>query len=411
MDTIEDSRVVTVEQAKDLILEHTKLLEAVEVSVFDAMGCVLSEDIISRINLPHFTNSSVDGYAVRSADIKNSNADNPVQLKVVGTIRAGDYPRYSIDQGESAKIMTGAPVPTGSDSVVMVEDTDNGQKLVKIKKPVSQNENLRFEGEEIRKGEIALMAGAELNPASLGFTAELGLKNISVYRKPRVALLVTGEELIGMEDELRPGKIRDTNSIIVRSALSRENAELIFHRRVKDEIADIREKLEQGLGQCDVVVVTGGVSVGEYDYVKEVLTKLGVKVVFWRVTQKPGGPMFFGTSGNALVFGLPGNPASALVCFYEYVRPALRKMAGKSELFLFGVEAFLVEEIRKKAGKTQFLRGIVERRNNSYFVKPSGAQGSHILKSFGLSNCLIVAGKDLTYLPQNSKVDVHLLPN
>lgn len=374
------------------------------------MGCVLSKDIISPINLPPFTNSSMDGYAVRSVDTKNSNASNPAQLKVVGTIRAGDYPQFSIGEGESAKIMTGAPVPAGADSVVIIEDTDYGDKLVKIKRPVSQKENVRFEGEEIRKGEIALKCGVELNPASLGFIAELGLKEINVYRKPRIALLVTGQELVGIEEELRPGKIRDTNSVTLRSALSRENAELLFLGRVRDEISDIQEKLERTIEHWDVLIVTGGVSVGEYDYVKEVLIRLGVNVVFWRVAQKPGGPMFFGNKEKTLVFGLPGNPASALVCFYEYVRPALRKMIGKSELFLFSVEAFLLDEIRKKAGKTQFLRGIVEKKDNAYFAKPSDAQGSHILKSFALSNCLIIAPKDLTYLPYNSTIEVHLLP-
>lgn len=406
---IED-KVISVEEAKSLILENTNILDSTVIPLSQAKGHVLAEGIISPVDLPFFTNSAMDGYAVRSVDAEKSGESNPTLLKVVGTIRAGDFPDYSLESGEAAKIMTGAPVPKGADSVVMVEYTEEKDGIVKVKKPVTPGENIRYEGEEIKKGEIALEAGTEVTPATIGFIAELGIDKIKIYRTPKVALVVTGEELVGIDEELKPGKIRDTNSIALQSALFGEIAETIFLGRAKDEASDIEEKLKNGLKCCDVLLITGGVSVGDYDYVKEVLNKLGVEGIFWRVSQRPGGPLFFGKRGKSLIFGLPGNPASSLVCFYEYVRPALRRMTGKRNLHLLEIEATLMDELRKQPGKTNFVRGYVEKKGDSFYVKSTGFQGSHMLKSFALSNCLIVFPKDSTHLPPQSRVNVHLLP-
>jgi len=352
----------------------------------------------------------MDGYGLKSKDVKNATESNPVELVVIDTLQAGDFPNFTVGTKESVKIMTGAPVPKGTDSVVKIEDTEEKNGIVKIIKPASPGNNLRYKGEEIKKGEIALEKGLELKPPSLGFIAELEIRKIKVYRKPRLALLITGGELIGLDEDLKPGKIRDTNTVILKSALSHEKVELCYVDRVKDEFSDIEEKIEKNLENCDVVIITGGVSVGEYDYVKEVLKNLGVQTVFWRVSQRPGGPIFFGKKDNILIFGLPGNPASSLVCFYEYIRPSLQKMIGKSNLFLLEVEAILLEEISKKIGKTQFLRGLLTKKDQTFQVRPSGLQGSHILKSFAGSNCLIIFPKNETHLPAKSSVTVHLLP-
>jgi molybdopterin molybdotransferase len=402
--------MVSVEEAQKLVLDNTNILESVEVSLTEAEGLILAEDITSPVNLPYFTNSAMDGYAVKSRDTKEANENSPVSLKVVGIIRAGDYPNFTVGDKEAAKIMTGAPLPSGVDAVVMVEYTEEGKGIVKVKKAVNPSENIRYEGEEIKKGEIALEKGTELNPASIGFIAGLGIKKVKVYRKPKVALVVTGEEVVGLDEELKPGKIRDTNSITLSATLSREKVEFLFLGRARDELSDIEEKLKRGVEWCDVLIVTGGVSIGDYDYVKDVLEDLGVEEIFWRVAQRPGGPVFFGKRGDTLIFGLPGNPASALLCLYEYVRPALRKMMGKRDVFLMEIEAMLLEEIRKKPdGKTHFLRGHLEKEGDSFYVKSSGTQGSHILKSFALSNCLIIVPGDITHLPSGSRVKVHIL--
>ena len=403
--------MISVEEAQKLILENTKVLESVEVSLIEAERLVLAEDIISPLNLPYFTNSAMDGYAVKSRDTEEANESSPVSLKVIGVIRAGTYPNFAVGDKEAVKIMTGAPLPERADSVVMVEYTEEEGGIVKVKKAVNPSENVRYEGEEIKIGEIALEKGAELNPASIGFIAEFGIKKVRVYRKTKVALIVTGEEVIGLDEELKPGKIRDTNSITLSLVLSQEKVEFLFIGRARDELSDIEDKLKRGLGWCDVLIVTGGVSVGDYDYVKDALENLGVEGIFWRVAQRPGGPMFFGKCVDTLIFGLPGNPASALVCFYEYVRPSLLKMIGRKDVFLVEIEAILLGEIRKKLdGKTHFLRGHLEKRGDSYYVKSSGAQGSHILKSFALSNCLIIAPREVTLLPSGSRVKVYLLP-
>lgn len=403
--------MIPVEEAQRLILENTKVLESAEIPLTEAEGLVLAEDIISPVDLPYFTNSSMDGYALKSKDTKGANESSPVSLKIVGVIRAGDYPNFPIGDKEAAKIMTGAPLPEGTDSVLMVEYTEKEEGIVKAKRSVNPGENIRYKGEEIKKGEIALQKKVTINPASIGFIAEFGIKNAKVYRKPRVAFLVTGEEVVGFDEELKPGKIRDTNSITLRAALSQEKAELLYLERARDEISNIEEKLRDGFRWCDALIVTGGVSVGDYDYVKDALRNLGVEGIFWRIAQRPGGPMFFGKRNETLIFGLPGNPASTLVCFYEYVRPALQKMIGKKDVLLMEIEATLLEEIRKQSdGKTYFLRGLLEKKDNSFYVKSGGTQGSHILKSFALSNCLIIVPGDVTHIPSGSRVNVHLLP-
>ncbi len=402
--------MVTVEEAQKLILENTKVLEPVEIPLTEAHRLILAEDITSPVNLPYFTNSAMDGYAVESKYTKDANEGDPVSLKVLGVIRAGDYPNFVLGDKEAAKIMTGAPLPKGADSVVMVEYTEEESGFVKVKKGVRPGENVRYEGEEIKKGEIALEKGTELNPASVGFIAGLGIKKVKVYRKPRVTFLVTGGEVVGLDEELKPGKIRDTNSITLSLVLSDGKVEPLSLGRAKDELPDLKEKMKRGLDWSDVLIVTGGVSVGDYDYVKDALENLGAEGIFWRVAQRPGGPMFFGKCGDTLIFGLPGNPASSLVCFYEYVRPSLHKMMGKKYVFLTEIEATLLEEVKKKPGKTHFLRGYLQKEGNSFYVKSSGTQGSHILKSFALSNCLIVAPRDTTHLEVGSKVKVHIIP-
>ena len=334
-----------------------------------------------------------------------------MELSVIGTLCAGDVPKVTVGPNESVKIMTGAAVPEGADSVVMIEDTEEINERVKIKKVIKAKDNIRFEGEEVVKGEIAIKKGHEINPASLGFITELEFKKVKVYRKPKLALLTTGAELIGVDEDIRPGKIRDTNSVILEAALSQELVDLCYTARVKDNVSDMGEKIKKNLKTCDILVITGGVSIGEYDYVKDVLNNVGVKKIFWNVSQRPGGPMYFGIKDNILVFGLPGNPASSLVCFYEYIRPSLLKMIGKSNIYLFEVKAILQEELSKKSGKTQFIRGLFEEKDNTFQVRPTGLQGSHILKSFANSNCLIIFPKDETYMPSQTVVTVHLLPS
>jgi len=402
--------MISVEEARERILSNTKKLDSIKIHINEAEGFVLAEDIISPVNLPYFTNSQMDGYALKSVDTLGASERKPIKLRVIAEIKAGNFPNFIIKRGETAKIMTGAPIPDGADSVVMVEYTDVDKGFVYVKKEVFEKEFVRFEGEEIKKGEIALDKSSELNAASIGFIAELGLKGIKTFRRPEVSIIVTGEEMVGLDEELKPGKIRDTNSISLSSLIRHEKADLLNVEFAADDPVEIRQKISKRLDNSDLLLITGGVSVGDHDYVKDVLKELGVSEIFWRVAQKPGGPLYFGKTNETLVFGLPGNPASVLVCFYEYVRPALQKMIGKSHVHLLEIEATLLEGIRKKLdGKTHFIRGHINKREK-FYVRPTGAQGSHILKSFALSNCLILVPSEVSHLPSGSTVKVHLLP-
>jgi molybdopterin molybdotransferase len=352
----------------------------------------------------------MDGYAVRSEDTLSATSQNPVHLRAIRTVRAGDFPDFSITSGQAAKIMTGAPLPRGADAVVRIEDAEEKDGDLILAGTVEKGSNVRLEGEEIEKGETALGAGVESSPATVGFLAELGIKRVKVWKMPRVSVIVTGEELVGPDEEVKPGKIRDTNSVTLAAAIAGERVELVSVGRVADVRPDIEDRIAKALGSSDVLIITGGVSVGDYDFVKDTLGAVGVEKIFWRVSQRPGGPMFFGKARETLVFGLPGNPASSLVCYYEYVRPALRKMIGKKDIFLREVDAFLKDPVSKMPGKTHFLRGVVSRNREGIYVSVTGKQGSHMLKSFAQSNCLIVIDKDDSYLSENSGVKVHLLP-
>lgn len=402
--------MVSVEEAQKLVLANTEVQGAVEVRVEESLGFVLSEDIVSPVNLPRFTNSAMDGYAVKAGDTAAASEENPVPLKVVSTVRAGEFPDFSVASGEAVKIMTGAPLPPGADAVIRIEDVDERDGNLIVKGKAENGLNIRFEGEEIKMGERALGPGLRVTPAAIGFLTELGFRTVKVHGAPRVSVIVTGEELAGEDEEIMPGRIRDTNSVTLKAALSEENIELLSAARVKDTKSDVEEMIRTCIDSCDVLITTGGVSVGEYDFVKDVLVELGVEEIFWGVSQRPGGPMFFGRRKDTLVFGLPGNPASSLVCYFEYVRPAIRKMAGKNDIFLKEEDALLGAPIRKKPGKKHFLRGVVRRDSEGLYVSTAGGQGSHMLKSFALSNGLIVLSEDDSYLPEGSMVKVHLLP-
>lgn len=402
--------MVSVEEAQKLVLDNTRLLGEIELGIEDALGLMLSADIISPVDLPLFTNSAMDGYAVRSEDTGSASPENPVHLKVIRTVRAGDFPDFSITSGNAAKIMTGAPVPDGADTVVRIEDADEEEGNLILTGASEKGSNVRFEGEEIRSGEIAINAGVEITAAAAGFLTELGVKRVGVQRPPTVSVIVTGEELAGPEEEIKPGKIRDTNSVMLKAAISGEKAELVSIERVPDTRPDIEEGIGKALGSCDALIITGGVSVGDYDFVRDILGGLGVEKIFWGVSQRPGGPMFFGKYKDTLVFGLPGNPASSLVCYYEYVRPAIRKMTGKNDIFLHEADALLMNPVSKRPGKTHFLRGIVSSNGEGVHVTVSEEQGSHMLKLFARANCLIIFRECDSYLPENSRVKVHLLP-
>jgi molybdopterin molybdotransferase len=398
--------LITFQEAQKLVLNNTSILPAEEKNIHTVFRQILAEDVEAEVNLPSFSNSAMDGFAVRSVDTETEGKI----LKIIACVKAGDFPFLMVNKGDAVKIMTGAPLPEGADAVIMKEYTEEKETTVVIKKTVKKGENVRFEGEEIKKGHTALKRGQILNPASLGFLISLGRKNVRVFKKPNVSILVTGSELMTPGSKLNPGQIWESNSALLVSAINEAGLKPHFLGIARDRMEDLEIRLEKGLNSSDILIVSGGISVGDYDFVQNVLEKLEVKKIFWRVAIKPGKPTYFGKKNNKLVFGLPGNPASVLVTFLEFVRPALLKMMGYQDVFLEEREAYLEHTVRKKPERAHFLKGCFQEKNGVTSVRSAGKQNSHILESFSRANCLLLLEKDRTVFENGEKVRIQLLP-
>lgn len=398
--------MIPFEEALRLISENTHTLTATERDISDLNLEVLAEDVHAQKDIPFFSNSAMDGYALRSEDTRMA----PVVLKVKGFVQAGDSPNIDVGKGEAAKIMTGAPLVEGADAVVMVEDTEEQGQKVLVKKVVKKGEHVRLQGEEIKKDQVGLKKGTPLNPASVGFLVSMGRQRVQVFNKPRISILMTGNELIFPGQELKKGQIWESNSFVLTAALREVGIEPIVLGNARDDLQDIKERIQTGLNTSDVLLITGGISVGDYDFVQEAVLGLNVKKIFWRVAVKPGKPTFFGIERKKLIFGLPGNPASVLVTFLEYVRPAVLKMMGHPRVYLREVEAVLEEELKKKPDRANFLRGIFREQNGRIYVKRTGLQNSYMLESFSNANCLIFLEKGKNIFHPGEKVKIQILP-
>ncbi len=398
--------MIPFEEALRLISENTHVLPPIERDIADLNFDVLAEDIQAQKDIPFFSNSAMDGYALHYEDTRNA----PVILKVKGLIRAGGSSNFELGKGEAVKIMTGAPLVEGADAVVMVEDTEEQEQKVQVKKAVRKGENVRLQGEEIKKDQVGLKKGTALNPASAGFLASMGRQKVQVYRKPRISILMTGNELILPGQKLERGQIWESNSFILTAALKEVGINPIVLGNVPDDLHDIKKRILTGLDTSDIILIAGGISVGDYDFVQEALLSFDVKKIFWRVATKPGKPTFFGVKGNKLIFGLPGNPASVLVTYLEYVRPAVLKMMGHSRVLLREAEAILEEELKKKLDRANLLRGIFREKDGRVYVKTTGPQNSYMLESFSRANCLIFLEKEKKKFHPGEPVKIHILP-
>jgi molybdopterin molybdotransferase len=376
---------LTVDEALDRILARIAPLEPTEVGLLDALGAVLAEDATADRDVPPFRNSAMDGYAVRGADVKQGG----VTLRVVGAVAAGSVPDRAVGAGEAMRIMTGAPMPDGADTVVRVEDTDNDADVVTINAATPEGVAVRQAGEDLRRGEVVLARGTLLRHADIGVLASIGRGKVSVVRRPNVAVVSTGDELVDIDDEPGPGQIRDSNRYSLAAAV-RATGCAAFELGIARDTAD---DLRHALGNAafgDLVVTSGGVSVGDHDHVKPVVNAMG-HMDFWSIAIRPGRPLAFGElrtkRGAVPMFGLPGNPVSALLTFEVFVRPALLKMAGRTKLHRARIQARLLDRIDKPAGLRTFARGIHDATAGT--VRSTGPQGSGILRSMSLANCLI----------------------
>jgi molybdopterin molybdotransferase len=398
--------MINFKEALNLVLSHTPILPVDEKSIYEINSDILAEDIKAKEDLPLFSNSAMDGFALRSEDLKYA----PVALKIKGCIKAGDSPGRRVNKGEAMKIMTGAPLPEGADAVVMVEDTEEKEKEVLVNKVIEKDENVRLKGEEIKKGQLGLKKSTKLSPVSVGFLSSMGYGKVKVFNKPKVSVLITGSELVKPGRELKNGKIWESNFAALNAAIKEIDIKPIFLGIARDNLNDLEKRIQRGLETADVLLICGGISVGDYDFVQEILQKLGVSKIFWRVAVKPGKPVFFGKKDEKLIFGLPGNPVSVLVTFLEFVQPAILKMMGQKDVLLREKEAILEENLQKKAGRAHFLRGSFYERNGKTYVQSTGLQHSHILESFSRANCLIFLEKEKKYFEQGERVKIQMFP-
>lgn len=401
--------MIPFEEALKNVLDSVSVLEAVDVPILDALGLIAAENVTSAEKVPPFDNSAMDGYAVRAAETRGASEQHPVELKVIMNLPAGRYTEHSIGKGEAIRIMTGAPVPPGADSVVQVELTKGiSENCVHILKEHEKGKNIRQAGEDIDVGQTVLRMGDEITPAKIGVLASVGKASVKVNRRPVVAILATGDELLDIDEPIEPGKIRSSNSYTLISQTRACGAEPLYLGIARDTLEDMQAHLDKGLS-ADMVVSSGGVSVGDFDYVKDALQKLGVDFKFTKIAVKPGKPTVFGLHGKKPIFGLPGNPVSSMVIFEEFVRPALLKMMGKKKLFRPVVDAILDEDIRKKPDRMHLIRAIARRKGGNYHVSTTGPQGSGILVSMDLANAIILFPRGMKQMKKGERAKVQLI--
>ena len=400
--------MLRVEEALDKILVRIQPLGFEKVSLLESLGRGVGEDIDARRNIPPLDNSGMDGYAVRTADIERASRDHSVRLKVIEDLPAGFLSQKTLNEGQAIRIMTGAPIPEGADTVVPVEETQKDGSFVLILKALPLGENIRRAGEDVKKGDRVISRGDILRSSEIGMIASIGRSSISVYQRPLVAILCTGEELVDVDEPLEGVKIVSSNSYTLAAQVRECGAIPVQLGIAKDRKEEVKEKLRQGL-RADVLISSAGISVGDYDFVKEALKDLGMEMVFWRVAMKPGKPMAFGIIRGKPVFGLPGNPVSSMVSFEQFVRPALLKMMGHREIFRPVIEAILNEDLYLEPGKRHYIRAVVSHKEDHYVAMTTGAQGSGILNSMVRANGLIVIPEDRERVQAGEKVRVQLL--
>ena len=400
--------VITVEEAVRLILDQLSPLPGEQVPLLQANGRVLFEDVRSGRCVPSFANSAMDGFAVRWQDVSRVSSASPANLKILEEIPAGYVAKRRVREGTAMKIMTGAPLPRGADTIVRVEYTNSDGDEVRINKTNGRAAHVRQAGEDIQKGQMILEKGKRLTPADIGLMASVGKSRVRVYRRPTVALISTGDELLEVEDRPRVGKIVNSNSYTLSTAVQECGAVPRLFGIVRDTRKSLAAAFKRAV-RYDVVITSGGVSVGDYDFVKEALGDAGVQMGFWKVAQKPGHPLAFGRIGKKPVFGLPGNPVSSTVSFLLYARPALLKMMGYQNLFLPVVKAKLEHEIKKGHGLKEFIRCRLRYEADQIFASSTGTQSSGVLRSLSLAQGLIVAREEQTFIEKGSQVPVILI--
>jgi len=403
MDDFDPDSLMVSDALNNIYTAISPVSESEVVPIRESLNRVLATDIVSSLNVPTATNSAMDGYALHGDTIPEQGTS---KIKVVGTAFAGKPYQGEIGQGKCIRIMTGAVMPDATDTVIIQEHVERIDDEILIDSETKSGSNVRQAGEDIAAGDKVLTKGARIRAADIGVIASLGIGEIEVIRKIRVAFFSTGDELCSIGEELKNGNIYDSNRYTLFGMLSGLNVTIMDMGVIKDNREDLQQAFERAATQADVIITTGGVSVGEADYVKEILQETGT-VNFWKVAMKPGRPLAFGQIKDAHFFGLPGNPVSVMVTFSQFVKPALRHLMSETETDTFSMQVPCISELRKKPGRVEYQRGILERdENNQWVVKKTGAQGSGILRSMSQANCFIILPMDSGSVEPGTIVDV-----
>ena len=395
--------MISVEKAKKLLLKNTDALAPSIVDVVHSLGSILSENVISPVVLPPFDQSAMDGFAIRFSDHTQNN-----RIRVIGEVAAGKFFSKTLTSGQAVRIFTGAPVPSGADTVIMQEKVSEKNGNLLINDPgLFKGANVRKAGSQIKKGKKALAKGAIISPGGVGYLTAMGVTSVKTVSAPRITIIVTGSELKKPGELLKKGQIHESNSYTLQAAL--QSIHLKAHKTilVEDKEQKVADTIKKAITGSDLVLITGGVSVGDYDFVGSSLEKLGVKNIFYKVKQKPGKPLFFGKYKNTLIFGLPGNPAAVLTCFYEYVYMVIRAMQGRKDTSLKKIVLPIAKDHPKKKGLAFFLKAQLSANT----VNPLDGQQSYILSSFAQADSIIFLPEEAENIKKGDQVETHLLPH
>ena len=402
--------MISYDEAFKIVMDHVTVNGLETTDLMKAAGRILREDVRADMDNPPFTNSAMDGYAVRAQDTAGASPERPVTLKVVGEAPAGAGIGLTIHPGEAAAIMTGGPLPEGADSIVIVEETKrSGADSVAIFKPSKKDNHVRFKGEDIRSGEIVVSSGTLITPPIAALLATFGKSRITVSAKPRIAILSTGNELVEPSVSPAPGQIRNSNAYYLFSCIERNGGSPVYCGIARDDKSDTEKKISAAFKNADILITTGGVSVGEYDFVKEILEKIGVTLHFTRVAIKPGRPLTFGTKDHRLFFGLPGNPVSTMVTFNLFVMPAITKMCGRYSFERVSLPCILEEDVRLAPGRRNFIRFMVRKEGDRLMAKSTGRQDSGRLRSIAFADGIASFPQEMKTAKKGSIIHVELI--
>lgn len=399
-----------VEEARNKILEHVAVGAVQVLPLQSVLGMVLAAPVRAQVDVPAFDNSAMDGFALDHRITASASVSSPVRLPIAGFQAAGRVDFGSLKPGLALRIGTGAYIPWDVTAVVKLEEVREENGEIVVTQSVTEGAHIRRRAEETARGEAVLASGVSLSASVLGYLTSIGVAEVPVHARPRVGIVPTGTELVPLGGALGPGQIYDSNSVALAAAMQADGVAARVYPPLKDDVALQQTAIAKVMNENDIVLITGGVSVGHHDHVKSILTQVEVQPLFWKVRQKPGKPLFVGVRGDQMVFGLPGNPASSLISYYEYVRPALRKLMGHRALLLTELKLPCEAALSKEAGKTHFLRARITDKNGERAVAPCHGQGSHSLKSFAEANALIVLPEEVTHINVGERVVVHVLP-